>query len=214
MRWNEADHPRDELGQFVEHARSWLTRASARFEVKHRDAWGMPDPATGRRYARDVAPLAMRKGFIRVADHPMGEGRPDTSTASYASTFGTSTHPAAGGLWIDPNNPGTRHAPNFRNDFGVGVSGLRPPRSRTQRFREIGRPLAEFPRTEGGDQVDVVTRRRGVEKFGPLGSRGNREEFHLPYISPQVWKRIMQTKGERKRQRTWIERLNVRMEGD
>jgi hypothetical protein len=172
----------------------------------------VPDPVTGRRFARDNPPMAARKGYIRVADNPAGEGRSDTSTASYARTFGTSTHPDAGGLWLDPNNPGTRHAPRFHNDGGAPVGGLNPPPTRSERHRDYGGRMAAFTRNEGGDQVDVVTRRRGVEKSGPLGSRGDREQFALPRISPQAWKRIMQAKGQRQRARTWIEKLNVRME--
>lgn len=202
----------DDTSRFLTHARTWLGSVSAQFEARHRTDWGMSDPETGRRYARSTPPRALQLGYVRVADHPTGEGLPERSTGSFARTFGTSSHPQAGGLWINPDDPGTRHAPNFRNDWGVGVSGLRPPRSRSERFRDIGRPMAAFPRTESGDTVEVVTRRRGTEKSGPLGSRGNPEDFHLPAISAKDWKIIMQAKGRAKRSRTWIEKLNVRME--
>jgi hypothetical protein len=203
----------DDTSRFLTHARGWLGRMGEQFEARHREHWGRPDPVTGRRYATSNTPVAKRRGFIRVADHPLGEGVPDRSTGPFARTFGTSTHPEAGGLWIDPNNPGTRHAPLFRNDFGAPVSDLRPPRSRTESRRLYGRPMAAFPRTKEGDSVEVVTRRRGVERRGPLGSRGNPEDFAMPYISPQTWKRIMQAKGKVKQRRTWIEKLGARMEG-
>lgn len=88
------------------------------------------------------APLALQRGYARVGDHPRGVGRAGGDDDGVVTP---STHPQAGGLWIDPANPGTRHAPRYLNDLGQQVSELRPDQSRASRFKS-GR---QFQRATG-----------------------------------------------------------------
>lgn len=89
----------------------------------------------------DVAPTAHRRGFTRVGDHPEGFGRVGGENRGVVVA---STHPTAGGLWIDPADPGTRHAPRYLDDLGHRVSQLQPDLSRSlrrktdQRINKIG----------------------------------------------------------------------------
>lgn len=80
----------------------------------------------------DRAPLAAQLGYTRVGDHPEGVGKVDGGSGSYMTP---SLHPQAGGLWINPKQPGTPHAPNYRNDLGHGVSGLRPKEQASHRHK-------------------------------------------------------------------------------
>lgn len=72
-------------------------------------------------------------------------------------------------------------------------------------------------RNEWGDQVDMETRRASTGKttWGPIGGRGNKEsDFRavMKYVDPKLNKRLRTTYGKKRRARTWIEKLNVRME--
>jgi hypothetical protein len=57
----------------------------------------------------------------------------------------------------------------------------------------------------------------GKEKFGPIGGRGNTEEDFrrlMKYVDPVLNRKLRAELGKKKRQRTWIEKLNARMEGE
>lgn len=92
--------------------------------------------------------------------------------------------------------------------------------SRHEKDWRIDRRTAAFPEDEYGNRADIYTRQMskpGKEKFGPIGSRGNTEEDFrrlMKYVDPVLNKRLRADKGEKKRARTWIERLNARMEGE
>jgi hypothetical protein len=84
-------------------------------------------------------------------------------------------------------------------------------------FRTDGR-TAVFARNQYGDQVDMYTRQMskpGKEGFGGIGGRGNKEtDFRavMKYVDPKLNKRLREGKGKKKRSRTWIEKLDVRMQ--
>lgn len=80
----------------------------------------------------DAPPIALARGYTRVGDHPRGVGRVGGDDDG---VFTPSTHPQAGGLWVDPAMPGTRHAPRYLNDVGHLVSEVQPDRSRASRFK-------------------------------------------------------------------------------
>jgi hypothetical protein len=64
-------------------------------------------------------------------DHPdrLGSAGADLSESDARYVGRPSIHPLAGGLWIDPNNPGTRHNPKYRTDLGHATSVVDPPQS-------------------------------------------------------------------------------------
>lgn len=76
-------------------------------------------------------PHALVMGYRRVGDHPTGAGREHDNGGSMPM----SAHPDAGGLWIDPNRPGSKHAPAYRNDMGWLVTDLKPKPSRSSRLK-------------------------------------------------------------------------------
>lgn len=84
----------------------------------------------------DARPPSAAAGFRRAGDHPGAKGR----VGGAASFRGRpSTHPEAGGLWIDPGNPGTRHSPRYLDDFGSTVTEVRPKTHPSEaRKRHIG----------------------------------------------------------------------------
>lgn len=79
-------------------------------------------------------PSVAQRGFRRMGDHPQGEGRVGAIRGSYMTP---STHPLAGGLWVDPANPGTRHDPRYVNDAGHRVTGLRQAPHRSERHKDL-----------------------------------------------------------------------------
>lgn len=135
---------------------------------------------------RSDPPPALRMGYTRVGDHPEGEGSIEASETSYLPR---STHPQAGGLWIDPKRPGTRHEPNYLNDWGHGVSSLRKDPSPSQRRKDVvvGRRRGEnrtylvgrIADQRGGEVQHYVHRglgrfeeREGTFGYGARGARG------------------------------------------
>lgn len=116
-------------------------------------------------------PHALVMGYRRVGDHPTGAGREHDGGGSMPM----SAHPEAGGLWIDPNRPGTRHAPAYRNDMGWLVSGLKPKPSRSSRVRGAvkERRSGELRGRPEGAGLSFTSRsdRVGGESFG-YGARG------------------------------------------
>lgn len=69
-------------------------------------------------------PESMRQGFKRVGDHPQGRG--SINGVDQGSRNALSGHPSAGGVWLDPKRPGTRHKPRLLDDFGHLVSDMQP----------------------------------------------------------------------------------------
>ena len=124
-------------------------------------------------------PLSMQRGFTRVGDAPGLEGRVGGADPRY---YRPSTHPAAGGVWINPASPGTRHAPNYLNDMGHGISEMRPKESRSQRHKE-GMQSRRYEGNYGtNENVEHETVWRGRRTPGRMGydlpnRDGNVSEF-------------------------------------
>jgi hypothetical protein len=78
-------------------------------------------------------PEAFTRGYRRVGDHPDAVGAPGGNSPG---AFQQSSHPLAGGLWVDPANPGTRARPRYLNDMGVPTAAARRPRSASEQRRE------------------------------------------------------------------------------
>lgn len=127
--WNPKLHPRDgENGRFT---RNWEARLAEQLTAAHRrgDVSSAYLPVTR---GGVQMPHAAGLGYVRVGDHPTRMG----AVGGQESYFGSSSHPEAGGVWVDPARPGTSRAPIFRNDFGSPISALRPGKSRSQERKE------------------------------------------------------------------------------
>lgn len=157
-KWNPKLHPRDgENGKFT---RNWEARLAQQLaQASSRRAGFAPDVSR----PMDQQPRAAQLGYVRVGDHPDRMGLPGGAE----SYFGTSTHPDAGGVWVDPERPGTQVAPIFRNDFGSPMSQLVAPASRTERHK---RDRAEFRREDAAGVPDD-RERLGREYGGKIGRR-------------------------------------------
>ena len=165
MTWREELHPRAGDGEFAH--KSMATWA-------HRVASAMP-------------PVSLTKGYRRVGDHPRGVGKVGGEDADL---WTPSSHPLAGGLWIDPARPGTRHEPRYLNDAGVRVAGVTPPKHRTQLRQES----LKAKRREGAygspEELDHrEARRRGQVVGARLGySDDTPEAFvaHMKRMQPRA----------------------------
>jgi hypothetical protein len=161
------------------------------------------------------APIAARRGFKRVADLPEGH--------HYTTK---STHPLANGIWIDPKNPGMKRQPNYRSDYNtlvgpdtvrsVGLQYADTTRSKRWKDSRTDRRTASFEHDEFGDPLIRMLRRgSGQWREEVFGGRGSLEQDFtagMKWDMPRDFRERMQTKGKRKRQRTWIEKLGIRME--
>ena len=143
MTFDESKVKRDEAGRFAE---NWAARLSEQVAAARKAGkFGAYKPVTRGGTAQ---PNAKRLGYVRVGDHPTRRGAVGGEDSVY---FGASSHPDAGGVWIDPKRPGTARAPTFRNDYGSGMPDLIPPKSRSQeRGEDIG-----ARRREGREQRAV-----------------------------------------------------------
>lgn len=124
--WSPRLHPRDgENGRFTH---NWEKRLAEQLaHASNRRVGYTPDVSR----SSSSAPRAQQLGYVRVGDHPDRMGRPGGAE----SYFGTSTHPDAGGVWVDPARPGTERAPTFRNDYGSTISQLVAPSSRSEQHK-------------------------------------------------------------------------------
>ena len=175
MTWNEEAHPRNGDGEFT-----------------HRSA-----ATWARRVASAMPPVSLARGYRRVGDHPRGVGKVGGEDAG---VFSQSTHPLAGGLWIDPQRPGTRHAPRYVNDFGVAVTGLIPKKHNT----ELHRGAVKGRRREGlfGDPEGLnyrETRRGGVAVGDRLGYGDAPEAFNARRKRDQARARLEQPRSQQRR---------------
>jgi hypothetical protein len=159
MTFDESKVKRDDMGRFSE---NWAARLAEQMTAAMRrgDVSGQYLPVQ-RGHAGQ--PEAMRKGFVRVGDHPTRMG----AVGGEESYFGSSTHPAAGGVWVDPARPGTSRAPIFRNDFGSAITSLRPAKSRSQQRGED----VNARRREDWSKVPDDRERRLAEEGGKIGRR-------------------------------------------
>jgi hypothetical protein len=130
-KWNPKQHPRDgENGRFT---RNWEARLADQIEaaIRRGDMSRQYTPTTER--PTSARPISGQRGYIRIGDRPDRAGAAD---GIHSWSVSPSTHPEAGGVWIDPARPGTNHAPTFRNDFGSAISDLRKAPSRSERHKE------------------------------------------------------------------------------
>lgn len=161
-KWNPRQHPRDgENGRFTH---NWERRLAEQIEA------AVQRGAMTRRYAptteRAVSspPLAHMRGMVRVGDRPDRQGAAD---GAHSPGITPSTHPDAGGVWVDPDRPGTNHAPVFRNDNGHAISDLTRTRSKSERHKgTVSERRREDWTGNTGDRE-----RRGVEDGGKIGRR-------------------------------------------
>lgn len=157
-KWNPKLHPRDgENGKFT---RNWEARLAQQLsDASKRRSGYRPDTSR----PLNMVPYAEQLGYVRVGEHPDRMGLPGGAE----SYFGTSTHPDAGGVWINPARPGTQVAPRFLNDYGSPMSQLITRASRTERDkwdRAEGRRADLSHTPEGRD-------RRTPEEGGKIGRR-------------------------------------------
>ncbi len=157
VKWNPKLHPRDgENGQFT---RNWEARLAQQLaDASRRRAGYAPDSG---RLSTSAPPRAAQLGYIRVGDHPERMG----VAGGAESYFGTSTHPDAGGVWVDPARPGTQAAPIFRNDYGSVVGQLVAPKSRSERHKTGVRRREDWTHTPDDRE------RRAPEDGGKIGRR-------------------------------------------
>lgn len=152
-KWNPKLHPRDgENGQFT---RNWERRLSEQMEMaSKRRAGHKPDAS------RPVssAPRAKQLGYVRVGEHPDRMGAPGGAE----SYFGTSTHPDAGGVWVDPQRPGTHIAPRFLNDWGSAMSQLILPPSPTEGHKRDRAVKRREDRTYTDESRERTPARKGA----------------------------------------------------
>lgn len=128
MTFDESKVRRDHAGRFAENWAARLADQLARGSSRRRDF--RPDTSA----PSSAAPRARSLGHVRVGEHPDRMGLPGGAE----SYFGTSTHPDAGGVWVDPSRPGTQVAPRFLNDFGSPMRQLvKPPSRSEQRKRDV-----------------------------------------------------------------------------
>ncbi len=160
MSWNPDLHPRDgDTGRFTE---NWAARLSEQISAARREGrFGGYTPA---RIGNRLPPEARRKGFVRVGDHPTRQGAVGGADPGY---FTPSTHPDAGGVWVDPARPGTSRAPAFRNDFGSLITDLTPPKTRSQERKEQVRSRRREDWTHTPDDRERVPASEG----GKIGRR-------------------------------------------
>lgn len=130
-KWDPKAHPRDgENGRFM---RNWERRLADQIDAAVRRGEVSRSYAPTTEPAHSRRPISGQRGYIRVGDRPDREGAAD---GIRSGTMSPSTHPEAGGVWIDPARPGTNHAPRFLNDFGASIGSLRPAPSRSERHRD------------------------------------------------------------------------------
>jgi hypothetical protein len=129
MKWNPKLHPRDgDNGRFTE---NWTARLAEQM-MAARQRGDVSSAYLPVRHGSDSRPHAANLGYVRVGDHPTRMG----AVGGAESYFGSSTHPDAGGVWVDPARPGTSRAPQFRNDYGSPMAQLKPVPSRSQRHKD------------------------------------------------------------------------------
>lgn len=158
--WNPKLHPRDgENGRFT---RNWEARLADQLIAGRRRGEISASYLPVQR-GHSGPPEAARRGYVRVGDHPTRMG----AVGGEESYFGSSTHPDAGGVWIDPARPGTERAPIFRNDFGSPIGALRPPKSRSQQRQED----IQSRRSDDWSGVPADRERQGRDEGGKIGRR-------------------------------------------
>lgn len=155
----------------------------------------------GEARARNVEPAASRLGYRRVGDHPERLGAADGPGNAYIPR---SSHPLAGGLWIDPDHPGTRHAPAYRNDAGHFVGALQPLKHRTVRRKEA----VQSRRTEDWTHTPGDKERVPASDGGKIGYREGQSAAFVLYMKRQR----ARSRAENPNRDQWVLRVNDHIE--
>lgn len=122
MTWNEELHPRDREGQFAHaSAGSWARKAAE-------------DLATAYAARNVTPPPAKLKGLIRVGDHPEGYGKLGAVDPK-RDPLPQSSHPEAGGVWIDPRETSVGRRRYYNDSGWMPVSGYRP-KARSRKHKD------------------------------------------------------------------------------
>lgn len=180
-RTERTDAEQDELNALEEAFDTYRNHLGLQHDsgVMYHDGQGGKYNEYGEYLGRNVSddrPLAARLGYRRVGEHPRGAGRANGEHIYWTP----STHPEAGGLWINPARPGSRHEPNYLNDMGHGIGELRKPKSRSQREkgRVLGLRRGEYRLSP--DDADVGYRRAGAGRDWEPGrfGYGTRSDVH------------------------------------
>lgn len=159
MTFDESKHKRDDMGRFAE---NWAARLAEQITAGRREGrFGAYKPVTR---GNSQAPHAKALGYVRVGDHPTRKGAVGGEDSEY---FGASSHPDAGGIWVDPARPGTSRAPGFRNDFGSSINDLTVPKLRSQQHKEDRRSR----RAEDWSGIPDNRERRDRDDGGKIGRR-------------------------------------------
>jgi hypothetical protein len=158
---------------------------------------------------RDVRPTtgASARGYLPIGDNP------DGGKLWYNPISPTNRYNKAG-RWIDGfvyNDDGYAVGSGLRDAMNLGIA-----RSKKEKMGRGDRRVAEFERDRFGNPFDREFRiGRGEWQAGQFGGRGSLEQdfTSLTKLSnPMLNKRLRQSKGAKKRARTWIEKLNLKME--
>jgi hypothetical protein len=116
------------------------------------------------------APIARRRGYTRVGDHPEGAGKVGGATHSHMGT--PSLHPQAGGVWQDPDDPGPKYAPRYVNDAGHSMR-VRAPSHSHQRRLDAAEQRRGANRTMPEDAEPTFVRRApGRNRLTTFGTFG------------------------------------------
>lgn len=158
-KWNPKLHPRDgENGRFT---RNWEARLAEQIDAARKAGkFGGYTPSTR---GSSSAPYAKQLGYVRVGDHPNRAG----AVGGEETYFGVSSHPEAGGIWVDPARPGTQVAPSFRNDFGSPMSQLSPVPSRSEEHKRDRSDRRRYDYTHTPDDRERLPSEHG----GKIGRR-------------------------------------------
>lgn len=144
MTWDEGRHPRNSDGEFAQTAGSWAKKAAAQVASRR-----LHDEH-GRRI-----PDAKLKGFIRVGDHPGGYGRVGGADPG-RDPLPQSTHPDAGGVWIDPADTSVGRR-RYVNDSGwMKVAGFAP-KARSREHKEGVQSRRREDRSGSYDRYDTLS---------------------------------------------------------
>lgn len=157
--FDESKVKRDHAGRFTE---NWAARLAEQISAGRREGRFGGGPIAQR--GTHMQPEARRKGFVRVGDHPTRQGAVGGTDPGY---YTASTHPDAGGVWVDPARPGTDRAPAFRNDFGSLITDLTPPKARSQGRKEMMQSRRREDWTHTPDDRERVPASEG----GKIGRR-------------------------------------------
>jgi hypothetical protein len=115
-------------------------------------------------------PWSGQLGYKRVGEHPEARGRVG-GQRSFRGLL--SVHPEAGGVWIDPKRPGSKHAPRHVDDYGAWLPDLTPKEHPSQaRKLDTAERRRGSLRGRSGDADPFYRIGRGLFREDTVGSGG------------------------------------------